>query len=152
MNIQIIRRSTLIGAGLLLSILSPILVHAGCVQGDLKGTWYTHSMSIDSAFIYAPQVSRCKIKINTSGTIVASSSSCKARTYDGLHSGNVTGGKIDVSSKCSLSGSMKAYSSGSTARSKIEYGKLSKDKTTFSAIGYSADNPDWIYHLSGVKQ
>ena len=153
MNIQIIRRSVIIGAGFVLSILSPIMAQAGCVQSELAGTWYTYSMSADSYGSSAPQANRCKVRINSSGSIVASKSSCKIRSFLGLIDANITGGTVKVSSGCTLSGSIRLFSSFAGSDTiKLEYGTVAKDKKTFSLIAYDSGQPSYITHLTGVKK
>ena len=150
MNIQIIRRWALIGAGSLMGIFSPILVQAGCNQSDLTGAWYSYSMSVDSVGSYAARSYRCKVKINSSGSIVASKSTCILRDYTGQFKVGVAGGSINADSKCNLSGAVK-LSSG-LGFVDMDHGKLAKDKNTFAVTTHDRDRPGYITHLTAVKQ
>ena len=63
MNIQTGRKLVSIIAVLAMGMFSPLATQAGCVQSDLDGTWYA----------YAATMMRCKIDVNSSGSIVSSS-------------------------------------------------------------------------------
>lgn len=152
MNIHISKKLISISAGLVLSLLLPILAHAGCEQSDLQGVWYTYGMSVDSLDSFAPQTNRCKVKLNSSGSVVASKSSCKVRSWPGLINVNITGGSIKVSSSCSLSGSVKVDGIQGPNTIKLEYGSAATDKRTFSFVAYSGNDPSYITHMTGVKR
>jgi len=152
MDINIIRKSGIIGAVLGMSMLSPIMAHAGCSQIDMTGTWYAYSMSVDSAGYYYPQTNECKVKLNSSGSIVASKSSCKMRTATGLVNVNITGGSVKASSNCKLSGSMKISSIYGTDTIKLEFGRVAKDKRTVSLVSYDTSDPTYITHMTAVKR
>ena len=135
---------------LMSGMFSPLLAYAGCSQADLAGTWITYALSIDSSGLaYYPQTNRCKVKINSSGSIVTSKSSCFVRNWIGTNYVNITGGKVSVSSNCNLSGSIII---GVLDEIIIDYGTLSKDKHTFSLIGFNEAYQDYITHLNGVKK
>ena len=152
MSLPTNKKSIIISAVLGMSMLSPVLVHAGCSQSDMTGTWYAYSMSADSAGYYYPQTNQCKVKISSSGSIVASKSSCKMRSITGLVAVNITGGSIKVNSSCKLSGSMKISSVYGNDTIKLEFGSAAKDKRTLSLVGYDVDDPTYISYLSAVKQ
>ena len=134
-------------------MLSPVFAQAGCVQSELAGTWYTYSMSVDSSGSFAPQTNRCKVRINSSGSVVASKSSCIARSWPGLINVNVTGGSINVGSGCNLSGTLNIYSpEGGSGTIKLQYGTVASDQKTISLVAYDASNPAYITHLTGVKR
>lgn len=152
MNIRISRKLIAISAGLALGMLSPVLVFAECIPSQLAGTWYTYSMSVDSDGSFAPQTNRCKVRINSAGSIVASKSSCKVRSWPGLVNVNVTGGSIFVNSKCNLSGSIKISGPEGSSTIKLEYGTVAKDNNTLSLISYDAGDRSYITHLTGVKR
>ena len=152
MNVHISSKLIAIGAGLGLIMLSPILAYAGCSQSDLAGTWDTYSMSVDSSGLLSPQTDYCKVRINSSGSIVASKSSCKVRSWPGLLNGNIAGGSIKVNSSCKLKGSVTIIGTDVQAIIKLEYGTAAKDKRTFSLVGYDTINPTYITHLTGVKR
>ena len=151
-SVPVNKKQIIVGIGLGLSALFPLYAYAGCSQGDMTGTWYTYSSSDDSAGGFYPHTNRCKVKLNSSGNIVASKSSCKMRNAAGLISLNVTGGKVKVNSGCSLSGSMKISSIYGVDVITLEYGTLSKDKSTLSLVSYDTDNPTFVTHLTAVKK
>jgi hypothetical protein len=109
-------------------------------------------MSVDSYAVYASQTNRCKIKLNSTGNIVASKSSCKLRDYSGVFSVPVTGGNIKVKSNCSLNGNIKLITPDGISTVVMEYGTAAKDRHTFSVVGYDNNNPDLITHLHAVKR
>ena len=150
MNMQTIRNSMFIGFGLVLSILSSA-THAACIQADYAGTWYSYDMVVDTAGAISPQVNRCKFKVNTSGDIVASKSSCKSRNSSGTFVTDVTGGNVQVGSKCGLRGSIDFSAFGTPFTSVIEHGRVSKDKITTSIVGY-IQGTSIISHATGVKR
>ena len=159
MGIRIHGKSTLASAVMLLSFLSPVLVQAACSQSDLKGTWFTYSLSVDSfvtedhSLTVSSMTNRCKVKVSSSGDIVASKSSCKFRDQVGKDPLNITSGDIKVNPKCKLKGSITMELFGTSSITLIlESGALAKDKTTFSAVGYSEVEPDVITHMTAVKQ
>ena len=83
------------------------LAQAKCNQDDLAGRWHSYSMSVDSSgTTYAPLTYRCKVKLDSSGSVVASKSSCTVRGWEGKSNVDVTGGKITVSSGCAIRGSI----------------------------------------------
>ena len=122
---NIIRKLMFVSLGLLLGVLSPEFSHAGCVQSELAGTWYT----------YAPAMLRCKIKVNSSGTIVASKSKCSLRDETGRYSGNVSGGNMSVTSGCKVTGKMTVCGDG-CEKIKIEHGRLERDKNMIILEAY----------------
>ena len=147
---RMVRKFICIFIALIPGVFSPLLVYAGCGQSDLTGTWITYALSVDSSGLaYSPQTNRCKVKINSSGSIVTSKSGCFIRNWTGINYVNITGGKFSVSSSCKLSGSIVL---GVLDEIIIDYGTLSKDKHTFSLIGFNEAYQDYITHLNGVKK
>jgi len=142
MNIHISRKLVSIFAGLGLIMLTPVFSHAGCVQSDLEGTWYT----------YAAAMLRCKIKVNSSGSIVASKSVCSIRDETGRYSMNVTGGNISTSKGCLLSGKMRVCEDG-CVNLKIEHGRLERDKNMVILETYiPAIDPTGTMSFVGAKK
>ena len=141
-----------ISAGLILYIFSQQLAQAACSQPEMEGTWYTYSMSVDSYAVYASRTNRCKIKLNSTGSIVASKSSCRLRDYSGVFTVPVAGGNIKVKSTCSLNGNIKLITPDGISTVVMDYGTAAKDKQAFSVVGYDNNNPDFITHLNAVKR
>ena len=152
MNVHISSKLIAIGAGLGLIMLSPILAHAGCSQSDLAGTWYAYSMSADALGSFPPATIDCKVKINSSGSIVASKSSCNMRDYSDPVNSPVSGGNMKVTSGCNLSGTLKLDTPVGRQTLKIGRGTLSKDKVTLFAVGYVKEYPSSIAHLTAAKK
>ena len=141
-----------ISAGLILYIFSQQLAQAACSQPELAGTWYTYSMSVDSYAVYASRTNRCKIKLNSTGSIVASKSSCKLRDYSGVFTVPVAGGDIKVKSNCSLNGNIKLITPDGISTVVMDYGRSAKEKQAFSVVVYDNHIPDFISHLIAVKR
>lgn len=150
MCIHNIRKTMCVIIGLMLGVISSTATQAACVQSDFAGTWYTYTMSVDTTGVISPQVDRCKFKVNSSGSIVASKSSCKSRNSSGTFVTDVTGGNVKVSSKCKLSGSVDFFALGVPFTNVLEDGRLSKDKITSSMIGYTLGT-GIIMHATAVK-
>ena len=109
-------------------------------------------MSVDSYAVYASRTDRCKIKLNSTGSIVASKSSCKLIDYSGVFTVPVAGGNIVVKSNCSLNGNIKLITPGGLSTVVMKYGTAAKDMHTFSVVGFDNNNPDFINHLTAVKR
>ena len=153
MNIHTISKLMFIGIWLLLGMLSPVLAHAGCVQSDMGGTWHTYGLIIATAPSGDAASTSCKIKINSSGSIVASKSSCKDRSSFGTqYSYDVLGGKITVNSKCNLSGKVRSDDSVFLDKMILDHGMLAQDLKTFSLVAHYEGRPDIVIHLNGVKR
>lgn len=152
MNIRTNKKNIFFAAGVGLCLLAPFTANAGCKQGDMTGTWYSYSMSDDSAGFLFPHTNYCKVKINSSGSIVASKSTCKTRISSGLITTNVTGGKLKVNSSCSLSGNINLSNAFGTDKIIVEYGTLASDKKTLSSVLYSDNDNTFVTSLNAVKK
>jgi len=141
MNLHMSRKLVAIVAGLGLMMFFPVYVHAGCVQGDLEGTWYT----------FAPAMMRCKVNVNSSGSIVASKSTCSIRDETGVFKLNVGGGSLEISSACKVVGKMRLCDARCTGF-KIENGRLERDKNIVVLQGYPVIDPSGSMSLVGVKK
>ena len=141
MNIQTGRKLVSIIAVLAMGMLSPLATQAGCVQSDLDGTWYA----------YAATMMRCKIDVNSSGSIVSSKSSCSMRDETGRFSLDVGGGNLGISNACLMKGKMKICDARCVGF-KIEHGRLERDKNMLILEGYFAVEPDVTITLVGVKK
>ena len=147
---NVIRKSIYLIITLMLGMLSYTTGQAACVQSDYAGTWYSYGIAEDTAGVISPQINECKFKVNTSGVIVASKSSCNSRNSSGKFVTDVTGGTVKVGSKCGFSGSINFYAFGTPFTSVIK-GRVSKDKITTSAVGY-IQGSSIISHDTGVKR
>jgi len=141
MNIHISKKLVSLITGLGLIMLPPVFAHAGCTQNDLEGTWYA----------YAAAMLRCKIKVNSSGSIVASKSLCKFRDETGQYPASASG-NIGISDRCMISGKITVCDAG-CANLKIEHGRLERDKNMFVLeVNAPAYDPTTSISLVGVKK
>ena len=153
MNIHMILRLIFTGTVLVLSMLTPMIIHAACVQSDLKGTWITYSVGVDTSGSLLPNTNRCKIRINSSGSIVASKSFCNMRISSGILDFDITGGGMKVKSSCDFNGTIKVNTGSRGIISiKLQYGTLASDKRTFSAVLYDTTDISFASHMTAVKK
>ena len=138
------RKSMFIIVALLLSMLSPMLAQGACSQNNLTGTWYAYGNS-------GNEIERCKIKVNSSGSIVGSKSKCSARDATGRFSLNIGGGNLQVSSACVVKGRINFCEASCTAL-RIEHGMLERDKNILTVEGYLVVDPRYTASLVGVKK
>jgi hypothetical protein len=124
-----------------LGMFAPEFAHAGCVQMEMEGTWYT----------FAPAMMRCKVNVNSSGSIVASKSSCSIRDETGVYSLNIGGGHLDISSACKIEGKIRLCEARCTGF-KIENGRLERDKNIVVLQGYPSIDPGASMALVGIKK
>ena len=139
MNIS--RKSMFISFALLLSMLSPMPAYSGCIQSDLEGVWYA----------YAAAMMHCKIKVNSSGSIVASKSKCTVRDETGRFSLNIGGGNLGVSNTCVVTGKIRLCEARCTGFI-IEHGMLERDKNMVILKGYPNADPAESLTLVGAKK
>ena len=106
-------------------------------------------MSVDSSGYSSARTFNCKVKVNSSGSIVGSKSSCILRDWSGQISVGINGGSISKDSKCNLNGVV--FLSAGLGAIDMDCGKLAKDKRTFSLTAHDRDHPSYITHLTAVK-
>lgn len=126
MKIPISRKLISIISGVGLIVSPPVFANAGCIQSDLAGTWYA----------YAGAMVHCKIKVNSSGSIVASKSKCSMRDETGRYSMNIGGGNFGITNACIVTGKIKLCEA-SCVDLKIEHGILERDKNMVILEGYA---------------
>lgn len=138
--------------GMCLSVFSSLPAEAACTQADATGTWHVMGFSVDSN-LGGVEWDRCKIRASSTGSIVASASSCVFRYSGGKYSANVSSGSIRVGAACNVSGSVRVCISGSGCVSlRIEYGQLDRGKTVMSFVGNIVESPSSLYSFTGIKQ
>ena len=141
MNIHISKKLVSIIAGLGLIMLPPVFAHAECTQSDLAGTWYA----------YAATMLRCKVKVNSSGSIISSKSLCKFRDETGQYSASASG-SMGISDNCLISGKI-TVCDAECANLKIEHGRLERDNNMFVLeVNAPAIDPATSISLVGVKK
>ncbi|MBI5460774.1 MAG: hypothetical protein HY941_01135, partial [Gammaproteobacteria bacterium] len=90
--------------------------------------------------------------VNSNNRIVASSSSCVYRDARGQFNFQVTGGAINVSSTCTVTGNINVCDSGFCNTIRIQYAQMARDKNTFSMVGYLNIDTDVVFFYKVVKQ
>ena len=150
-NLETIK-SMCMGMGLSILMLFPVLVQASCVLEDMPGTWMTYGVSGDTFYGEMSSTDRCKIKVNSSGSIVGSASYCKYRDRKGVHNLDVASGKMEVNSNCVITGTLRLCRRGVCVKQIIENGTLSTEKNVFSIVGYSKPDPDLVFSFTGLKR
>ena len=125
---------------------------AACSQADLTGAWYTTGVSGDSYYGEMAEWERCKIRLSSNGTVIASGSFCTYRDSSGRSTVKIGGGRLRITSACSLSGTVQLCASGVCLTETVEYGQLDKGKTVMSFVGYYNLDPDIIFSHTGIKQ
>ena len=138
------RNSMFISFALLLGMISPMLAQGACSQSDLTGVWYTYGSDMG-------EIARCKIKVNSSGSIVGSRSKCTARDATGRYSLNVGGGYMGVADNCIVKGNLK-FCEGGCVKANIEHGMLERDNNILTVEGYLVVDPSAVFYLVGVKR
>lgn len=142
----------------IVSLLFAILVSANfsaygaCSQADVTGTWYTTGVSGDSYYGEMAEWDRCKIRVGSTGSIIASGSLCTYRDSYGKFNLSVGGGGLRVGAACNVYGSIQVCSSGVCITYIIEHGQLDRGKTVMSFVGYSRADPDVIFSQTAIKQ
>ena len=137
---------------LLLSMLFPVMAQASCDPGDVVGTWMTYGVSGDTFDGKMNETDRCKIKINSSGSIVGSASSGYAVRQTRKNNLDVASGKMEVNSNCVITGTLRLCRRGACVKQIIENGTLSTEKNVFSIVGYSKPDPDLVFSFTGLKR
>lgn len=130
----------------------PGVAAAACAQANAAGTWYAMGVSGDGYFGEMGETDRCKLVVNSNGGIAASSSSCVYRDARGQFNFQVTGGAINVSSACVVTGNINVCDSGFCSIIRIQYAQMARDKNTFSMVGYLNIDPDVVFFYKVVKQ
>lgn len=146
------RRDRLCGAFMgMAALLSAAGAQAACTQADLTGTWHAFGISGDVNTGYFEQTSRCKFRVNSAGTILASASACIVRDYGGNTAADVTGGSLRVSAACAITGNVNVCASGFCFGIRVQAAQMEKSKTAFPMIGYSTRNPYWLISFQAIK-
>ena len=153
MNSRNLRKSLLLSCQLAVSAIAlPGVADAVCTRANAIGTWYAMGVSGDGYFGEMGETDRCKLVVNSNGRIVASSSSCVYRDARGQFNFRVTGGAINVSSVCAVTGSISVCDAGFCSIIRIQYAQMARDKNTFSMVGYLDIDPDVVFSFKVVKQ
>ena len=125
--------------------------YAACEQSNLTGTWFFNGLSGD-LLLNDWETDFCKIKVNSTGTILNSGSQCKFRTTDGKDSIDVQGGNLAIRSNCSIKGKITVCDSGFCGNLVIDNARLDKGKTVITLVGRASFDPDVVVFYTGVKR
>lgn len=151
MNIIEAIMSACIGAAVTLGILFPVATQAACNQSDLSGIWMIHGVSGDTYLGDLSETDRCKIKVNSSGSIVGSASSCTGSDYSGAFKVNIKSGYLQTTSTCKVTGKIRVCGDV-CGNAIIEHGTLSKDANVISLVGYDAGDRGVVISWTAVKR
>lgn len=125
---------------------------AACVQTDLTGTWHAVGAFGNANLDGFEEYIRCKIVLNSAGTVVISQSTCRGRDNVGSFTVTFAGGSVRVSSACAITGNL-VYEAGATdLRQVIEFGQMARDKNIFTFATYQNTNNDLLGLFTAVKQ
>ena len=130
----------------------PTTVGAACQQANMAGTWYALGIAGDAAYGTLSEIDRCKIVVNSGGTVVGTRSSCVYRHGSGTASMNVTGGQLRVSPACAVTGSVRICVSGGCASMRVQHAQMARDKNTVAATLYLDVAPNVVAFYEMVKQ
>ncbi|MBI5463047.1 MAG: hypothetical protein HY941_12750 [Gammaproteobacteria bacterium] len=123
---------------------------AACAQTNLAGTWYATGVTGNSNTNGFEDYIRCKIVLNSAGTVVTSGSSCIGRDSVGRYTVPVTGGRVRASAACAVSGSL---TFGGVGLHTIEFGQMDRGAHNIYTVAlYRNANPDFLTVLTVVKQ
>ena len=126
--------------------------YAACALSDLAGTWYFNGVTGDTLFAEFWETDFCKIKINSNGKVVASSSQCQFRDFDGEGIINIIGGTLTLNSSCRIKGNVR-YSFGEiNTNLNIDDARLDRGKTVITMVGRLGIEPDIVSFFTGVKK
>ena len=142
----------LAGALLLVLIVGTGDVTAACSQTDLAGTWHALGVSGDVLYGYLEETNRCKIRVSSTGAIVATGSNCVTKTYLGTGWTNITGGRLTVNTACAVTGTVHLCDASGCGSIRVESAQLERNKAAFPMIGYSYNNPYWLFSFHAVKR
>lgn len=136
----------------MLLLISVGCAHAVCSQADLTGTWYAIGIGGNVGSGSLDEIDRCKIRVSSTGAIIASGSSCSYRVWNGTGTSNITGGSVRISSSCAVTGNARFCNSYGCATMLIQYAQMERNKTAFAMAGYIWGSPQEVGFMEFVKQ
>lgn len=125
---------------------------AACSQADLTGTWYAVGVGGNVGSGSFDEIDRCKIRISSTGAVIATGSSCSHRYWAGTAASNITGGSIKVASSCVVTGSLRFCNSNGCSTGIIQYAQMERGKTAFAMAGYLSGSPQDVAFWEVIKQ
>jgi hypothetical protein len=113
---------------------------AGCLPSHLRGTWRLYAIG-GSVNLYTL---RCTLTVASNNTGNLTGGSC---TDDAGDSGAVTGGRLQTTQACVVTGNVKVAGDPLLT---IDHGTLDLDRQTMAGIG--EDNTGGIFQFNGIKR
>ena len=110
---------------------------ASCQTSDLKGTWFAFIADLNVG-----EWERCKLKMDSGGRV----SGAACTLADGTRI-PIVGGRLNVTSKCRLSGTLN-FAGGVTAV--LTQGQVSRSKGVASGVGFN--NFGLLFAFTAIKR
>jgi hypothetical protein len=127
--------------------------YAACAQSDLAGTWYFNGITGDSYEGYFWETDFCKIRFNSTGNVVKSSSQCKFRDSLGKATLDIIGGSLALNASCKISGKIKYdLGDGFSTNFVLDDARMDRGKTMITMVGRVAIDPAVVSFFTGVKK
>jgi len=126
--------------------------YATCSQSDLTGTWYLNGITGDTLFAEFWETDFCKVKVNSNGNVVNSSSQCKYRDADGKAGFDIQGGNLALSSSCAITGKVKYCDGEFCLNLVVDDARLDRGKTVLTLVGRLSFDPDVVSFFTGIKK
>jgi len=121
------RRAVLLAAIALLALPMPGVAWAACARGELGGKYELHIFASTKGG--SATWTRCAMTVKASGGLKPGT----VCSNDRGGQGEITGGNLKLSRKCSMSGTIQIDETVAT----LDHGILNQQKDTFSALGKS---------------
>ncbi|MBI5460760.1 MAG: hypothetical protein HY941_01065 [Gammaproteobacteria bacterium] len=137
---------------LVASLVMSGLASAACTQADLAGTWYAIGVGGDVNAGTFDEIDRCKVRVGSTGGVIATGSSCSFRGGSGTDTSNITGGSLALSSSCAVTGSIRFCNAYGCASIRIQYAQMERGKDAFAMAGYITSSPSDVGFLQVIKQ
>ena len=115
-------------------------------------SWYLNGVTGDTFFGDFWETDFCKIKVNSTGNIVKSSSQCKYRDADGKGILDVQGGNMTISSSCAITAQIQYCDNGFCVKFNSDAARLDKGKTVITMVGRTNVESDIVTFFTGVKK
>lgn len=138
--------------GLVMGVATVATAQAACRQSDLAGVWYGMGISGNVVGSYFDISNRCKLQITSTGTVIASGSSCVYYDWTGSGTSRITGGRLYVNSACGISGSISICEPNGCGTMRISYAQMEANKLAYALQGFTLGNRGFRYNLNFIKQ
>ena len=127
--------------------------YAACTQSDLTGTWYLNGVTGDTWFGDFWETDFCKVRVNSNGKVVGSSSQCVYRDGLGKDTLNIVGGELLINASCKITGKIR-YDLGGGLRTNfiVDDARMDNGKSVITVAGRVAIDPTIVSHFTGIKR